>query len=356
MKNPFSVIARYFNFKSPLTYIGCLGTLFLFSIPFAILISIGGCVAKWEANQKIKRQEDFDILKYSCTSSLPDEIKINEKYYLKKSFATEYSLKASKEQTLILQHYKMFRPLSDAEYCVYASSDGKIIKKGDGEFGLWNKAEYINDYLNPVIISLDKQLYNLDGSSVETRKVSNFEENYSIKYNDNINNRINLCDESGNPFEEIPAFEKYELISDKLLFIYRDDFSGYVNLENEKPKFTQLDIKQTTYHVLNKNILEIETDSESYILNFLDGSPVYYKLDIQPDINIIYYCSDDIYLSANKKTADFLIFEDEKLKKYPLENLNIDCSIKAFDRIVSISHCPQKNNPSITTIYTLEEY
>jgi len=371
MKNPFSVIARYFNFKSPLTYIGCLRTLFLFSIPFAILISIGSCVDR-TARLETRHQDEFKSLKYSCTSSLPDEIKINDKYYLKKSFETEYELEDSKGQTLILLHQYMPHPLAPPRSFVFASSDGNVIKKGNGEFDFWHKAEYIDDNLNnpliqlrnrnsdPKLYTLEGDLYNLNGSLSDKEIKQNFHSKYKISYNDSTNNNRSLCDINDNTFENIPDFEDCAIISDEILFIDTEDFSGYISLKNDNPQFKKLDFNAESFYQLryDDTRLYVKTDTEVFIMDFLNGSPSLYPLNDLSNFNYFYttYCTDYIFLIPDDKKYYFVITENGKNELYPIEDFSIDASVIAYDRIVSIRQREEVNDNYVTTIYTLEEY
>ena len=363
MKNPFSVITRYFNFKSPLTYIGCLGTLFLFSIPFAILISIGSCVANWNT----RHREQFESLKYSCTSSLPDEIKINDKYYLKKSFATEYELEDSKEQTLILLHQNMPHPLAPPRSFVFATADGNVIKKGNGEFDFWYNAKYLKDNSNRTLIQLDSKTYNLNGDLYNLEEGSSniinkqdFHSKYKISYNDSTNNNRSLCDINDNTFENIPDFEDCAIISDEILFIDTEDFSGYISLKNDNPQFKKLDFNAESFNQLryDDTRLYVKTDTEVYIMDFLNGSPSLYPLNDLSNFNYFYttYCTDYIFLIPDDKKYHFVITENGKNELYPIEDFSIDASVIAYDRIVSIRQREEVNDNYVTTIYTLEEY
>jgi len=363
MKNPFSVIARYFNFKSPLTYIGCLGTLFLFSIPLAILVSIGSCVANWDT----RHREQFESLKYSCKSSLPDEIRINDKYYLKKSFATEYELEDSKEQTLILLHQNMPHPLAPPRSFVFATTDGNVIKKGNGEFNFWYKAEYLKDNSNKTLIQLDSKTYNLNGNLYNLEEGSSniinkqdFYTKYKILHNKYKNeNNYYLCDINDNTFENIPDFEEYVLISKEILLIDTKDYSGYITLKNDNPLFTKLDINVESYNQLRYDDTRfyVKNDTDKYILKFSDNSPVLYPLNDLLNFNYdrISFCTDDMFIIPDVKGYHFVITENGKNELYPIEDFSIDSTVIAYDRIVSVKQ-REENTGTFTTIYTLEEY
>lgn len=360
MKNPFSVIARYFNFKSPLTYIGCLGTLFIFGIDLVMLILIGSCVA----NRNSELREKYESLKYSCKSSLPDEIRINDKYYLKKSFATEYELEDSKGQTLILCHkklskYYMFFPPKQS--FAFTSSDGSIIKKGNKEFNFWRHAEYVTYHSPQILIKLDSDLYNLDGSSSKKSTKPHYYTKYKISYNNSKNNTIYyLCDKNNNAFKDIPFFAHYDWISDELLFIDNDDYSGYITLKNDNPQFTKLDINfETSYKLRYSNTLLCrKNDTDKYILKFSDNSPVLYPLNdlLNFDYDRISFCTDDMFIIPDDKGYHFVITENGKNELYPIEDFSIDATVIAYDRIVSVEQREESTDNYVTTIYTLEEY
>lgn len=364
MKNPFSVIARYFNFKSPLTYIGCLGTLFIFGIDLVMLILIGSCVA----NRNSELREKYESIKYSTTSSLPDEIKINDIYYLKKSFATEYMIEDSQGQTLILVHQNLsvYRAaLGDSKKYVFASVDGKVIKKGRGRFDLWSNAEYYTYYSPDILIELNSRLYNLDGSrSGKTIKVtygynddtSDYSK-YAISYSKTDNkNRIYLSDSNKIAYKDIPFFEKYEWVSDEILFIYTEDYSGYIHLRDDEPQFTKLDINVESFRKIKNNLIHVKTDKKDYVINFSDNSPVFYPSNNSIVFEYISDCGNDVYLINNDRTYQFLVIDNKQVEVCDIDNLDNDTSLTAYDRIIIAGHYEEGNDNYIRTVYTLEEY